>query len=251
MHAVVYKLIIAALAGCVALSPGDSLARDGAPSTGSPARAGVVPLEDMLRRMHDYLTTNDLKFETQFSTKDSVLQTSSGGRAEFTIRQPNLFRIKINAGNKSDLFVSDGQSIWVQRGSKFAQFMAKDTVLGTMYAAAGMMLMPSRILDAFWTVDYLEKVREDVRTSAIPDATIAGRLCRGIRVTRFEDEFDLWIDAAPPHRPCKLISQRSDGNSKAVSTHVFKWLDATGLAADAFRFSPPKGASRTDHFDPR
>ena len=85
------------------------------------------------------------------------------------------------------------------------------------------MFMPSRVLDAFWTVDYLERLNEDVRTSPLADVKVSGRSCRGVRVVRFEDQFDFWLEPFAPHLPCKLVSRRSDGSSQSVMTHVFTW----------------------------
>ena len=109
------------------------------------------------------------------------------------------------------------------------------------------MFMPSRVLDAFWTVDYLERLNEDVRTSPLADVKVSGRSCRGVRVVRFEDQFDFWLEPFAPHLPCKLVSRRSDGSSQSVMTHVFTW-STSNLAPDTFRFAPLKGARRVDNF---
>jgi outer membrane lipoprotein-sorting protein len=248
------RMICAALIGiAVLLSPtGDARAQKDGQASRTSAKKGDSEVIGMLKSMHKYLKANDLKFKTKFVRRDAVLGESDHGSTDFAIRQPNLFRISVTNGGKTDLFVSDGVSLWIYRNRRqqFVQFDAKDTALGTMYSAAGLMFMPSRILDAFWTVDYLEGVNEDVRVKTISAATVSGRRCRGIRVTRFEDVFDFWIDEVAPHKPCKLVSRRSDGSSQSVTTHTFDWTAAASLEANTFRFVPPKGAKQTDSFDP-
>ena len=237
------KPVGALLVGAALLvsQPGITIAQDAKPNDSDTAR--------MLRTMHGYLKTNDLAFRSQFSNNDKVLGGSRSGVAEFSVRGPNLFRVKIDGG-RSELFVSDGKALWVYRSAsrKYVKFAAKDSVLGTMYAATGLMFMPTRILDAFWTVDYLETLDEDVRIEALSDAKVSGRDCRGVRVVRFEDTFDFWLDPAAPHLPCKLVSRRSDGSSEAVTTHVFTWNTKPDFTAATFQFSPPKGAREADGF---
>ena len=239
-----FKSMGVALVGAALMvfQPGLTRAQDAIPKDSETAR--------MLRTMHGYLKANDLAFRSQFSTNDKVLGGSRSGVAEFSVRGPNLFRVNINAGGRSELFVSDGKALWVYRSAsrKFVKFAAKDSVLGTMYAATGLMFMPTRILDAFWTVDYLETVDEDVRIEPLSDAQVSGRNCRGVRVVRFEDTFDFWLDPAAPHLPCKLVSRRSDGSSEAVTTHVFTWNTKPDFPAATFQFSPPKGAREADAF---
>ena len=238
------KPVGAALVGAalMAFQPGIANAQDAKPKDSETAR--------MLRTMHGYLKTNDLAFRSQFSTNDKVLGGSRSGIAEFSVRGANLFRVNISGGGRSELFVSDGKVLWVYRSAsrKFVKFAAKDSVLGTMYAATGLMFMPTRILDAFWTVDYLETVEEDVSIKPLSDAKVSGRDCRGVRVVRFEDMFDFWLDPAAPNLPCKLVSRRSDGSSEAVTTHVFTWNTKPDFPAATFQFSPPKGAREADAF---
>ena len=238
------KPVGAALVGAAlaVFQPGIANAQDAKPKDSETAR--------MLRTMHGYLKTNDLAFRSQFSTYDKVLGGSRSGVAKFSVHGSNLFRVNISGGGRSELFVSDGKVLCIYRSAsrKFVKFAAKDSVLGTMYAATGLMFMPTRILDAFWTVDYLETVDEDVRIEPLSDAQVSGRNCRGVRVVRFEDTFDFWLDPAAPHLPCKLVSRRSDGSSEAVTTHVFTWNTKPEFSAATVQFAPPKGAGEAGGF---
>lgn len=249
MLAFPFRLVRAALVvspllvSAIPASHGQDLKR-----TASPPKQ-TSDIARMLRKMHAHLKSNDLEFRSQFSTIDKVLSERRNGTANFSVRQPNLFRVSINADGRTELFVSDGKALWVYRNTnrRYVKFDARDSVLGTMYAATGLMFMPSRVLDAFWTVDYLERLNEDVRTSPLADAKVSGRSCRGVRVVRFEDQFDFWLEPVAPHLPCKLVSRRSDGSSQSVTTHVFTW-STPNLAPDTWRFAPPKGARRVDNF---
>jgi len=206
----------------------------------------------LLKKMHDNLRSRrDLQFTASLNETDTVLGQKLTGTANFSIRQPNLFRVEVTRSGQRTIFVSDGKtlSIYKPKKRKFARVPAQDSVLGTMYSAAGLMNIPGRILDFFWTVDYLAKFDEAVRSEAIPSARLAGRTCQGIRVVRMQDRFDIWMDPAFPHLPCKLISRRTDGAGEVVFTNVFKWTKSPDFERSTFVFSPPAGVREAAPLD--
>ena len=160
------RLAAVALTGCLlSLAPHQALAQQKPATAEKSAEKPGADVNAMLRRMHEFMKSNDLDFEARFTANDAVLGKEFSGKADFAIRQPNLFRITVTSGGKSDLFVSDGKDLWIYRkaSGKYARFATKDNVLGTMYAAAGLMFMPSRILDAFWTISCIDQEIVSIR----------------------------------------------------------------------------------------
>lgn len=207
---------------------------------------------ELLKRMHTYLTeSHRLSFSVDFEIDDRVLEIRSRGSGRLAIMKPNLFRVDIVNKGKAEVFVSDGKTLWIYKPSKrmFAEMPAGKTAIATMYSAAGLMNIPGRILDFFWTADYLESVGEDVRVTRIRSQKIAGRTCEGVRVVRMVDRFDVWLEGKAPHLPCKLISRRTDGSSQTIFTHHFTWKTESSFQDTKFQFSPPPNVKRGDPLD--
>lgn len=202
-----------------------------------------------LGKMHAYMKDRrDLKFSVSFSISDAVLGRKTSGQAAFDVRRPNLFRVEVKSKGQATTYVSDGTTLTIFKPAsrKYTQMPARDTVLGTMYAAAGLLNVPARILDFFWTVDYLATVKEDVRTKTIANAQVGGRACLGLRVVRMEDQFDIWMQQTAPHLPCKLVSRRTDGGAETIHRHVFSWTSSPQFGAKFFQFAPPANAKKVD-----
>lgn len=200
---------------------------------------------DALKRMHAYVkTSQDVNFSVTFNTTDRVLGTSNHGTAQFSTRQPNKLRVKIAARGKSLLIVSDGEtlSIYSPDKKRFTQSPTKDSIVGTLYTAAGLTGIPGRILDFFWTVDYLQTFGRANTPKKIGDLKVGDRTCRGIRVIRSDDRFDVWLEKSDPPVPCKLVTRRADGSADRVETFLFTWNKSPSFGPDTFSFSPPAGA---------
>lgn len=200
---------------------------------------------DALKRMHAYVKTSpDVDFSVAFTTTDRILGMSNRGTAQFSTRQPNMLRVKLTARGKVLLIVSDGKTLTIYNPDKkkFSSSPARDSIVGSLYTAAGLTGIPGRILDFFWTVDYLQTFGAANTPKKIEDLKVGDRTCQGIRVIRSDDRFDVWLEKSDPPLPCKLVTRRADGSSDQVETFVFTWNKTPAFGSDTFSFSPPAGA---------
>ena len=201
-----------------------------------------------LKRMHAYLTsTPELEFETSFSSTSDLPGLNKRGTAHFFIRQPNQFRVDVSSNSGDYVFVSDGRTFTLYRPSegKFAQTRARNSIIGTMYLAAGLLNIHARFIDFFWTVDY----GEQMKVAAGGAEAIGNRQCNRFSVDRFEDDWDVWLEQTGPPLPCKLVSRRTDGNDRTVQTNEFIWKSNPVFSPNTFAFSPPKGSREVDVSD--
>ncbi len=201
-----------------------------------------------LTRMRDHLrNSTELQFTTSIKVVSSLRAGEVRATAEFTTQQPNRFRVEVKSGRKSYTVVSDGKRVTIYKPAtkKYAQFPTRQTMLGSMYTAAGLMNIAGRMLDFFWAVD----AGFDLKVESLPDIKVDGQDCRGIRVERFEEIFEVWLDPTSTPRPCKLINRRSDGAATAEQTTLFKWVSKPVLSTEAFSFDPPKGSRQVDPID--
>ena len=225
---------------------------------GSPAKSEnavdprVTSAAATLKRMHVYLReAADLEFRTTARDSGEVKALGRSGSARFQIRKPNLFRVEAVVDGQATIYVSDGKTLTIFRPGtgKYMQLPARDTIVGTMYGATGILAQQARIVDFFWTVDYLEVVGEDVRVldkDAVQN--ISGHDCRRYSVDRMDDSWDVWIAQGDLPLPCRLISRRRD-TSAQVQSNEFAWTATPKFTSDTFVFTPPAGARLVDDYE--
>lgn len=201
----------------------------------------------LLKRMHAYIRSSaEADFRTTFSLTTDIHGLGKEGSVHFQIRQPNLLRVELTAGKKRTEFVSDGKMLYISRPgqSRYAEVLAAESLVGTMYKGAGMLALHARVLDFLWTADYLVRLGESVRVTARGVDSIGGRECRHLRVERMDDVWDVWVEDSPTPLPCKLVSRRLDDPADPVQTNSFTWTVNPQLPSETFRFVPPPGASK-------
>ena len=228
------------------IEPAISQERRTAPSSGIAASEAT----DTLTRLHEHIRNSAvLNFEVGITVSSSV----SGGRtqatAAFLVRKPNMFRVEVAVKGRSYVILSDGTLVTLSRptNNTFAQYPTSASLLGTMYTVAGLTNLSGRMLDFFWAVNS----GLDTKVSAIPSLQVGGRQCAGIRVVRFEETFDVWVETKGDPLPCRLQSRRTDGSAVSVNTYIFKWIPTSNIAADAFGFMPSKGSRQVNALEVR
>jgi hypothetical protein len=208
--------------------------------------------EAALKEMHRIISkSRDLEFQTSFHISRTVMKGTSG-TARFFTRQPNLFRVEVTYKNKKKyIFVSDGKTLTIHLPNKrkFAQVPARDSIVGTMYFAAGTMMIQARVVDFFWTTDFWATLGDEVRVAAIGRSIIKGRECNRIGVHRFEDKWEVWLEKTGAPLPCKLVSRKTDGSGLTVQTNEFHWNIKPEFPPEMFVFTPPQGSRKVDFSD--
>lgn len=208
--------------------------------------------EVTLRRMHDYLrNSSKLQFQTSFRVSSETRGPSLRGTAQFFIQRPNSFRVEVSSNGRSTLYVSDGDILTIYRPDegKFAQLPARDSIVGTMYLATSLLTIQARMIDFFWTIDYMTIGNSEVRVTPAGTGKIGSRECDRFTVERFEDTWDVWLEKGKIPVPCKLVSKRTDGTSLNSQVNEFKWMDNPAFAPETFKFSPPAGSKEVEISD--
>ena len=192
-----------------------------------------------LTRMHDYFAhTAEMEFKTSFFEASDLPGMNRSGIAHFVIRRPNSFRVELTSNNGDYVFVSDGTTftIFQPTAARYTRIPARDSIIGTMYTAIGLLGTQARLIDFLWTIDY----GENVSVKGLGTDTVGGKTCDRFSVQRFENNWDIWLDRVTAV-PCKLISRKSDANDRSVQTNEFAWVAVAAIGNDTFLFSPPKG----------
>jgi hypothetical protein len=195
---------------------------------------------EALTRMHDHFThAAQIEFKTSFVETSDLPGMDRRGIAHFIIQRPNKFRIELTSNKGDYLSVSDGTTLTIYQpaAAKYALIPARDSIMGTMYTAVGLLGTQARLIDFLWTIDY----GENVIVKPLGVETVGGKACARYSVQRFENTWHVWLDRVASV-PCKLISRKSDANDRSVQTNEFSWVASAVVGGDTFSFTPPSGA---------
>jgi hypothetical protein len=195
--------------------------------------------------MHDWLRKSQtLAFETTFHVSNRVQGgLNQRGTVKYQIQKPNSFRVDLQSGGKRHILVSDGSTMTIYHPARkvYATLEASDSIVGTMYKAIGALTLQARMIEFFWTVDYLAATGEDVQVTAFGGEKIRGKSCQKYRVKRFEEEWDVWIERSGTPYLCKLVSRTTDQTAFTVQTNIFSWNKQPQFKSGLFNFKPPAG----------
>lgn len=201
-----------------------------------------------LKLFHDYIRDNAvLNFKVRLTVRSSLNGEITRGTASFLTRAPNFFRVEVAVRGRRYDVRSDGQLITISRPANdiYAQQPTSSTLLRSMYTVAGLTNISGRMLDFFWA----SAATRDVRIFSIPSAQVGGRACDGIRIVRFEETFDVWLERSGKPLPCRLESRRIDGSAMSVNSYTFEWLQPPAITSDTFRFMPSIKSREVDALD--
>src|SRR5690242_12448212 len=129
---------------------------------------------EALTRMHAHFAhAAEIDFKTSFVEASDLPGMDRHGTAHFAIRRPNSFRVELNSNKGDFLFVSDGTTFTIYQTSaaRYTRIPARDSIMGTMYTAIGLLGTQASLIDFLWTVDY----GENVIVKHVGSDTISGR----------------------------------------------------------------------------
>ena len=208
---------------------------------------GTEQAQSDLLAMHRWKKNeNALDLKTSFSISNSVLDLNSRGTVRFRIQRPNSFHVEVVSGGKRELFVTDGKLLTIYRPQKkvYAQLFAEDSILGTMFKAIGGLTLQAKLIEFFWTVDYLSIGAEDVKVTAGGSTQIRGKTCRKYQVVRALEAWDVWIAQGDTPYPCRLISRTKDQSASTVQSNEVTWTLKPSFNSAVFAFKPPANARK-------
>ena len=87
----------------------------------------------------------------------------------------------------------DGKTLTIHEPNRkrYEEMRAKDTIVGTIYLAAGNLGEQTGLVDFFWTVDYLAADGSSGRVGTLKPKTFGSKVCDGFTVERAQGEVDV------------------------------------------------------------
>jgi hypothetical protein len=233
-------LFLIGVSCCLAL---DSSQGTEAPSGAESKVAASIP-EATLRRMHQYLVSaKDIEVTSKFSSVDQALGTSTSGSVHYILREPNLLRVTASLKRGKVIVVSDGELLTIHKPAarKYRRSPAPEDTLAGLYRAAGVLGVPTRMFDFFWSIDYLADIDAPAKLTKLKSQKIRGKICDGINVKYGDDDWSVWLGRSDTPLPCRLVSRRKDSSALTVQTNTFVWNVRPVIDAHTFQFAAPAG----------
>jgi outer membrane lipoprotein-sorting protein len=200
----------------------------------------VAALQQMRSQLRD---AKELEFTTQFHVVDKVLGRNVKGSAEYKIRKPNLLRITVKLPTGTVVVISDGKTLTIHEPNRkrYEEMPAKDSIVGSIYLAAGNLGEQTRLVDFFWTVDFLAVDGSSGRVGTLKPKTFGSKVCDGFTVKRAQDVWSVWLERSPDRRPCYVVSKTTGGSAFVTQTNALRWTSNPKFSEATFRFAPPAG----------
>mgnify|MGYP001820302227 CR=1 FL=1 len=218
----------------------DPLAKERAALNAIATKTGLTAMHANLR------AARELEFTTTFKIVDRVIGTSRSGTVKYQLRQPNLLRVTVNSGKRRLAVISDGKLLTIHQRNKrkYRQSPAKDSIVGSLYVAAGLVGVQPRMIDFFWSVDFLATLGCFPRITSTGPLKVGSKTCDGVRLVYNDDEWHVWLERSERRFPCRLVSKRKDGGAFTTQTNTFTWPEKRQIADSEFQFSPARGDKR-------
>jgi hypothetical protein len=204
---------------------------------------------DAFKRLHDFLGSKPLNFRTTFSRRVGPHRAQAGS-GDFLIERPNRFRVRIVAGDDPYELVSDGQklTIYNQGAGKYAELPAPTTPLQGLSLFTGLTSAESRVLRF---VGLLGEVAEgDLKVAAEGSSASGKQNCARFTVAEEEGRFAkgwvIWLAKNAEPLPCKFAIVSRDPFETEFQVNEFSWNPDARIPAEAFVFTPPRGAEKVE-----
>jgi hypothetical protein len=209
------------------------------------APQAVAALQQMRNQLRD---AKELEFTTQFHVVDKVLGKNVKGSAEYKVRKPNLLRVTVKLPTGTVVVISDGKTLTIHEPNRkrYEEMPAKDSIVGTIYLAAGNLGEQTRLVDFFWTVDYLAVDGSSGRVGTLKPKTFGSKVCDGFTVERAQEVWSVWLERSSARRPCYVVSKTTGGSAFVTQTNAIRWNSSPNFSEGTFRFVPPAGHRQRD-----
>jgi hypothetical protein len=249
------KLKTGALAVFLACAPalsGPVVAQDTGSANDAWARAAVREMSDFLAKQKSFTLKAASSIEVVLKNGQKLQFDQA---AEVAVARPDKLRAaRVGDELKQEMFY-DGKTITVfsQAGGVpyFATASAPPTLEGALDFARESLDVIAPAGDLLYA-NAADILMEDVVSGmVVGQSTIGGVRCRHLAFQGNQVDWQIWIENGPRPLPRKMVitSKLQAGQPQFVVT-TSDWKLAPKLAAERFRFSPPKGAIKVDFLPP-
>lgn len=232
--------------------PGPVVAQGASPSSDAQARTAVRQMSDFMARQKSFTLKADSSIEVVLKNGQKLQFDQA---AELAVARPDKLRAaRVGDELRQEMFY-DGKAITVfsQAGGVpyFATASAPPTLEGALDLARESLDVIAPAGDLLYA-NAADILMEDVISGMVVGySTIGGVRCKHLAFQGNQVDWQLWIEDGPRPLPCKMvITSKLQAGQPQFVVRTKDWNLAPKLAAERFRFTPPKGAIKVDFLPP-
>lgn len=244
--------VLALSLACATGLSGNVFAQGASEASDAQARAAVRQMSDFMAKQKSFTLKADSSIEVVLKNGQKLQFDQA---AEVAVARPDKLRAaRVGDELRQEIFY-DGKAITVfsQAGGVpyFATAAAPPTLEGALDFARESLDLIAPAGDLLYA-NAADILLEDVVSAMVVGySTIGGVRCKHLAFQGNQVDWQLWIEDGPRPLPCKMVitSKLQAGQPQFVVT-TKDWNLAPNLAAERFRFTPPKGTIKADFLPP-
>lgn len=239
--------------GCASSTTTQSAESDGPGLPSVPAPVITREAKDALARMSSFLAgAKSLGFTTEVSydvVEGDGQKIQYGSRAQATWTHPGQLRINVDGDERQNqIYFSDGRVTFLDKATNV---YAVDPVEGGLDAALDRMTMRLQlrvpVADLMYSDPYATLMESAIWGRQVGLHEVRGTECIHLAFVAKGLDWQIWIDAAEPPLPRKLvIDYRDEPGSPTYTAVLTEWQIDPDLAEGFAHFSPPDGAVQVE-----
>lgn len=248
----VRKILVLALLATSLAAPGAS-AQTAPAGVARPAASAVDPasiqaLKDMgafLQTLKRFRVSTELTGERVLADGQKLQHTAS---ANLDVERPNKLRVRMHSARSERELVYDGKAVTLYTPAQkyYSTVELSDTIGGLidrLEAKYGVQI-PMQDLFVWGTAAApLDKIESAMNAG---QDFIDDELCDHYAFRQGKVDWQIWIATGNKPLPRKLVITNRSDEARPQSVQVFDWNLKPGFKDSAFRFTPPKGASKVE-----
>jgi hypothetical protein len=244
--------VLALSLACVAGLAGNVFAQGASEASDAKARAAVRQMGDFLAKQKSFTLKAASSIEVVLKNGQKLQFDQA---AEVAVARPDKLRAaRVGDELRQEMFY-DGKAITIfsQVGGVpyFATASAPPTIEGALDFARESLDVIAPAGDLLYA-NAADILMEDVVSAmVVGQSTIGGVRCKHLAFQGDQVDWQIWIEDGPRPLPRKMvITSKLQAGQPQFIVMTSDWNLAPKLAAERFRFAPPKGATKIDFLPP-
>ncbi|HVK60111.1 MAG TPA: DUF2092 domain-containing protein [Bdellovibrionales bacterium] len=207
--------------------------------------------EEVLRDMSQYLAgLKTFRYSAEHNV-EAVLKSGQKldfiGESDVAVQRPNKFRSDRKGEIVDMSFFYDGKmfSLLGRNTGMYATTEAPNTIDKALEDASDRLNLDAPGADLLHSNPYSAMMDGVQEAMYVGEAEIGGQKCHHLAFRNADVDWQLWVTQGPKPLPKRyvIVSKKEKGQPEYV-VQFEKWDPGAKIAADEFRFVPPKDATR-------
>jgi hypothetical protein len=239
--AITVAAMLAVAAGAPALAAAQTA--DSKPAIDTGAVNALNRMGDYLRALKAFQLTADVTTEEVMPDGQKIQLASA---VNMIAERPEHLRAEVTSDRKNRLFYYDGKTftLFAPRSGMYATVPAPPTIAELADRLETNFDIEVPFVDLFRWGTAQSNVKDITGAIDIGPAVVDGTTCEHYAFRQEGIDWQIWIQNGEFPLPRKLVITTLTDEARPQHESIYTWNLAPSVSADAFAFTPPKGATK-------